>query len=445
MRRLFQLVMLVCLLHLFAHPAYAEPRTALVIGNSAYRSSPLKNPANDARDIAAALKSLGFGVTVITDATLQQMENAVREFGAKLRNGSVGLFYYAGHGMQVEGENYLIPVDTKIEGEADVKFGALNAGKVLARMEDAGNPLNIVVLDACRTNPFARGFRSQELGLARMDAPKGALIAFATAPGKVAADGGGGGRNSPYTSALLKHMRTPGQKLEDTMKRVRVDVMLATKDKQIPWDYSSLTGDFYFSQAAEVLAPSISVAALTNTQPEKEGMSALAKAEPEKIGLGKRIDIEGKEKDGPTVKSWVELGQRAYDKEDYVEAVKWFSAAAKQGDARALLGLGLMYMKGNGVMRSYNEAYRNLIDSANQGNAYALATIGWLYQNGFGVEKNERLAYLYFSLGYRNGLGAAKSDMEKLATRMSSAQLVEVENDIKFWRARTAKELGYPQ
>ena len=171
---------------LLCAPAQAERRTALVIGNAAYRTASLKNPANDARDMAATLKSLGFEVSLVTDATLQQMESAVREFGLKLRQGGVGLFYYAGHGVQVAGENYLVPVNAVIQSEGDVKFGALNAGLVLAKMEDAGNGLNVVILDACRSNPFARSFRSAEQGLAKMDAPTGSLIAYSTSPGKVA-------------------------------------------------------------------------------------------------------------------------------------------------------------------------------------------------------------------------------------------------------------------
>ena len=179
------------LFSLAAAPAMAAGRTALVIGNSAYPTAPLKNPVNDATDMAAALKRLGFDVTLLTDATMRQMEEAVRAFGLKLRGGGIGLFYFAGHGVQVAGENYLVPVNAAIQSEGDVKYGSLNAGLVLAKMEDAGNGPNVVILDACRNNPFARSFRSAEAGLARMDAPTGSLIAYATAPGHVASDGEG--------------------------------------------------------------------------------------------------------------------------------------------------------------------------------------------------------------------------------------------------------------
>ncbi|MDQ7833913.1 MAG: caspase family protein [Humidesulfovibrio sp.] len=239
---------------LLSSPALAsERRTALVIGNSAYKSAPLKNPVNDARDMAAALKGLGFEVRLLTDASHQSMEAAVREFGQSLRQGGVGLFYYAGHGIQVSGENYLVPVDAVIQTESDVKFGCLNAGLVLGKMEDAGNGLNVVILDACRNNPFARSFRSAERGLAKMDAPTGSLIAYATAPGSVASDGNG--RNGVYTEHLLRNMRTPGLSITDVFMRVRIGVVAATAKKQVPWEASSLTGYFYFSGAPEANQP----------------------------------------------------------------------------------------------------------------------------------------------------------------------------------------------
>ena len=163
------LIALLLALLLCAAPASADPqqerRVALVIGNGAYPTAPLKNPVNDASDMAAALKRLGFEVTLLRDATMQQMEGAVREFGLALRRGGLGLFYFAGHGVQVAGENYLVPVNAVIQSEGDVKYGCLNAGLVLAKMEDAGNGPNVVILDACRNNPFARSFRSAEAAL----------------------------------------------------------------------------------------------------------------------------------------------------------------------------------------------------------------------------------------------------------------------------------------
>jgi len=219
-------------------------RTALVIGNNAYQTAPLKNPVNDADDMSRVLTTLGFKVTLLKNVDRRAMEDSIRSFGRQLKNGGIGLFYFAGHGMQVEGRNYLIPVSARIESESDIKYEAVDAGFVLGKMEDAANQLNIVVLDACRSNPFSRNFRSREQGLARLDAPTGSLIVYATAPGDVAADGAD--RNGIFTRHLLRHMQTPNLPVEQVLKRVRIDVAAETKHRQIPWESSSLMGDFYF-------------------------------------------------------------------------------------------------------------------------------------------------------------------------------------------------------
>lgn len=224
-------------------------RYALVIGNGAYPVSPLRNPTNDSSDIAYLLETLDFTVIHHQNVDLRKMETAVRKFGEILKTGGTGVFYYAGHGMQVEGRNYLIPVDARIESESDVRFEALDVGRVLGKMEDAGNDLNIVILDACRDNPFARSFRSSQSGLARMDAPRGTLIAYATSPGSVAADGADGERNGIYTKHLLRHLSTPGLPTEQAFKNVRIGVIQDTESQQVPWESSSLIGDFYFASA----------------------------------------------------------------------------------------------------------------------------------------------------------------------------------------------------
>jgi len=253
---IYRILLISFLFLLFSLPAVAGSgrgisispgRSALVIGNSAYSVSSLKNPANDSKDIASLLGKLGFTVMHRHDVGIREMETAVRDFGRRLRSGGTGVFYYAGHGMQVEGRNYLIPVDAKIETESDVRYEALDVGRVLGKMADAGNGLNIVILDACRDNPFARGFRSSRSGLARMDAPRGTLIAYATAPGSVAADGDD--RNGIYTRNLLAHMATAGLPVEQVFKRVRIGVLRDTKQKQVPWESSSLTGNLYFAPA----------------------------------------------------------------------------------------------------------------------------------------------------------------------------------------------------
>ena len=226
-----------------------EQRVALVIGNGAYKEGPLRNPANDATDIAATLRSLGFAVTLRTNADTRQMRTAIREFAQNLKRGGVGLFYFAGHGIQSRsGKNYLIPVGADLREEYELEDDAVDANRVLAGMEDAGNRVNIVILDACRNNPFARSWRSASYGLAQMHAPTGSFVGFATAPGSIAADGTG--RNGIYTKYLLENLNQGDSDIDKVFTRVTASVAKETGNKQVPWKSSSLTGNFYFSAPA---------------------------------------------------------------------------------------------------------------------------------------------------------------------------------------------------
>lgn len=228
-------------------------RVALVIGNSAYVNVPrLANPANDARLMADTLSSLGFvlvGGGALLDLDEDKLRRAVRDFGSQLQGADVGLFYYAGHGVQVRGANYLVPVDANPTREADIDFQMVDGNLVLRQMEGAGAKLNIVILDACRNNPLAgRGLRATGGGLAQMEAPEGTLISFATQPGNVAQEGNGS--HSPYTEALAQIMRKPGLDIWHTFNDVGLAVTSATAGEQRPWISSSpIKGDFYFAGA----------------------------------------------------------------------------------------------------------------------------------------------------------------------------------------------------
>lgn len=236
-------------------PAQAanERRIALVIGNGAYKNAPLRNPLNDARDMAAALRKLGFAVTLLENANQKSMEDAIRAFGQGLGRGRVGLFYYAGHGLQVDGANYLIPVDASINAKSELKYVAVDAGRVLDLMEEAHNDLNVIVLDACRDNPFSRSVRGLSGGLSEMNAPAGSIIGYATSPGKTAADGSG--RNGVYTKHLLANLATPGIPINEVFMRTRIGVSQETREKQIPWDSSTLTRYYYLAGEGQALAP----------------------------------------------------------------------------------------------------------------------------------------------------------------------------------------------
>lgn len=248
-----------------AAPPTAETRIALVIGNGGYSDAPLKNPVSDARAMKTALEACAFQATLLENASKRQMEDAIRTFGDRIRGGAVGLFYYAGHGVQAKGANYLIPIGARLDSEVDVTYEGVDVGQVLDRMEAAKNGLNILILDACRNNPFARSWRSADRGLAQVSAPTGSLIAYATAPGRTAADGEG--IHGAYTGALLEELREPGVKLEEVFKRVRQKVKQGSTDAQVPWESNSTVGDFYF-RAPLPVTPVASVSSETQMETE---------------------------------------------------------------------------------------------------------------------------------------------------------------------------------
>lgn len=238
----------------FAREACAEHRVALVVGNSAYKNvTPLDNPRNDARLIADTLRGLGFvlvGGGAQIDLDKSQFDGAVQKFSSQIQGADVGLFYYAGHGVQVRGANFLVPVNANPARESDVDFQMVDTALVLRQMEGAGTKLNIVILDACRNNPFGgRGLRAGDGGLAQMRAPEGTLISYATQPGNVAQDGAGG--NSPYTKALAEAVRRPDQDIFQTFNAVGLAVKQVTGGSQQPWVSSSpIAGNFYFAGRA---------------------------------------------------------------------------------------------------------------------------------------------------------------------------------------------------
>jgi uncharacterized caspase-like protein len=242
-------------------PANGERKAALVIGNSAYRVGALKNPVNDAQAVAASLRALGFEVTLRENASLRDMIESFRQFSVGARSASVRVVYYAGHGLQLKGRNYLLPVDTEIRGEDEVVAKSADLNELLDRLGATKQGINIVILDACRNNPFSgvelvgpdgrrlkfRG--ATPAGLAPVEAPLGSMVAFSTAPGGVALDNPGE-KNSLYTKYLLASMGSPGLPVELLFKQVRLGVARETGRVQVPWESSSLTGEFCFTPDA---------------------------------------------------------------------------------------------------------------------------------------------------------------------------------------------------
>lgn len=229
--------------------APVDLRVALVIGNSEYPSAPLVNPANDAHAIAEVLSSMGFQVIEIRNASRAQMKAAIDRTATVLKGRhGVGLLYFAGHGLQLDWRNYIVPIDGRLTAAADVPSQAIDVHLVLESFKAAGNRMNIVVLDACRDNPF--GALSSGKGLAQMDAPSSTLLAYATAPGNVAEDGDATSGHGLYTQFLLQELKSPPAKIEDVFKRVRLQVRQRSNGRQIPWESTSLEEDFYFDGSA---------------------------------------------------------------------------------------------------------------------------------------------------------------------------------------------------
>ncbi len=257
--------------------APSDVRIALIIGNSAYPGDmKLANPSNDAKDMAATLRNMGFGVIEVIDSDRAKMMEAIERAGKSLSGKQgVGMLFYAGHGLQLDWRNYMVPVDAKLNSAADVPKQAIDIETVMAAFKSAGNRMNIVVLDACRDDPFANGKTSSGKGLAPLDAPTGTFLAYATAPGNVAADGAAGSKNGLYTGFLLQELQKPSASIENVFKRVRFQVRKASDGAQIPWETTSLEDDFVFNSGIK------KVVKLTEDQKEKQ--FDIEKAEWDKI------------------------------------------------------------------------------------------------------------------------------------------------------------------
>ena len=257
-----QAILSAAVLFLILHsPVNASERVALVIGNADYEETPLYNPLNDAKAISERLRAFDFDVVVALDADLATMQGAVLDFIEKIERTSTALVFYAGHGIQANGRNYLLPVDAQLKNEKSLRFEALELNDILEELEEAQARINIVILDACRNNPFERKFRGGSRGLAVVDAAQGTLIAYATAPGSVASDGDG--NNGLYTQELLKALEQPGLKVEEVFKEVRRNVSFSSAGEQVPWESSSLTGDFVFNHSSNVVVSSAATQAPT--------------------------------------------------------------------------------------------------------------------------------------------------------------------------------------
>ena len=403
--------------------ANAGVRLALVLGNSKYEAvAALDNPSNDAADLAQALRRVGFEVIEQRDANREAMAKAVRDFSQRLRGADVALFFYAGHGLQMNGENYLLPVDARIETAADVRFNTINLSDIQQEMEGSGRA-NIIILDACRNNPFAeklsRGGRGATTrGLGRIDATgEGSLIVYSTQPNNVALDGAG--RNSPFTEALLKYVGTPGLEVRQMISKVRGDVLQATDRRQTPWDSSSLVGDVYLAgaPAAAVAAsppqpPAVQNPAPAPAPPPAPVAALTAPAAPPveniaRTGVIPEIVRECDRLTMPPDQSSAAAPAIAV-KTDWNRAVVACEAAVKAepNEPHFNFALGKAYF----YARNYFGAAHQLTIAADT-LPEAQNALGYLFARGLGVVKNEQRAFELYSKAAAAGSGIAMQSL----------------------------------
>ena len=442
--------------------AHAERRVALVIGNSAYRTVPaLPNPASDAKLMSDTLTSLGFFVVgggARLDLDKAGFDQALKDFGTQSTGADVALFYYAGHGVETHGLNYLVPVDAHPQDEADVFEQMVGTSGILDLLEKSGTRINLVLLDACRDNPFRdHGVRSTTGGLAQMPAPIGTLISFATQPRSVSLDGIGG--HSPYTRALAEAMQKPGAGLFKTFNEVGLAVEKATGGQQLPWVSSSpINGNFYFAGKPEPATPEARQASLTPealtlkapltpdapiiTAPAQESRFSppddplrqgvvtdcdrLA-AMPHDTGHGWKLP--GLEVDKinvvaataacndamqryPDVMRFVfEAGRVATARKDYAEARRLYDQAAASGYAMAMNNIGGIYEGGSGTPVNYVEAARWYQKAVDAGEPIAMVDLAWLYETGHGMKKDYAEARRLLETAIKAGVPAAMNNL----------------------------------
>ena len=428
-------------------------QVALVVGNSTYAHiGRLPNPENDAIDMAAALRRIGFEVTTELDVDRGDMTEALRAFTRRSAGADVSLVFYAGHGLEMDGINYLVPVDARLERDVDVRYETVTLDDLL--VSTVGARLRLVILDACRNNPLARSMQRTVASRSISGGSFGqldedllgdeTLVAYAAAAGTTAADGTG--RNSPYTSALLAHLDQPLEILT-LFRRVRARVLEATNGEQRPHEYQSLLREHYLSGApaveavtVEAVAPDVADVDVGDLDIAQLRVLAERGAADAQAELGVRY-----------------AAGRGVER-DYGEAVSWYRRAVEQGDARAQVELGFAYERGRGVEQNDDEAVRWYRRSAEQGNALGENNLGWMYRAGRGVPEDDEEAVRWFrrsamqgnahaqgNLGvmYRDGLGVPGDDEEAVRWLRRSAEQGEAASQTNLgWMYREGRGVG---
>ncbi|MBR0793142.1 caspase family protein [Bradyrhizobium manausense] len=442
--RLISTVLLACA----ATAAQAEKRVALVIGNSAYQTvAKLPNPADDARLMADTLLSLGFFVVgggAQIDLDKAGFDRALQTFDKELIGADVALFYFAGHGVETHGLNYIVPVDAHPADEGDVFVQAIGLAGILDRMEKSGARINLMLLDACRNNPFGGHAMSATAdGLAQMQAPPGTLISFATQPHSVALDGDGG--HSPYTRALTETMRHPGYGLFRTFNEMGLAVEKATHGEQLPWVATSpISTSFYF--AGKTVPPSATQVALapqTNATPAQLSEQALRRdliTDCDRLAMmpydtlgavgvaatpfEKMKPAEATAACNDAMQRYPDVARFAYEagraataRKDYADALHLFEKAAAAGYPPAMHNIGVLYATGEGVKTDKTEAARWYKKASDAGDPLGMLELGWIYAFSDGAARNCPEAIRLNEAAVKAGVGAAMNNLGLLYVR----------------------------
>ena len=439
-----------------------EQRVALVIGNASYKSAPLVNPVNDARAMATRLRSLGFDVTLKENLKTREIGGTYREFRSKIKPGVTALVFYAGHGIQVKGQNYFPAVDAEIDSEEDVPLQSLNLGTLLENMEESKAGVSLVFLDACRDNPFARRFRSASRGLAKVEAASGTLIHYATKPGSVASDGDG--KNGTYTEALLAQLgsRLP---VELMLKQVTNTVVAKTKGKQEPWIEGSLRGDFYFNtltlQKIQVepttLVNDLSANERTFWESVKDSRNGdelraylnrfpnglfveLAQSRLKGIALPAQLVVS------QPVKATTPVTSVAPPKGD-AEAQRLFRLATENNDAMAQAYLGSMYENGRGgLVKDEVEAVRLYKLAAAQNYAGGQLGLGYMYESGRGgLSKDEVEAVRLYKLAAAQNDAIARTNLAVMYENGRGGLVKDEVEAVRLYKLAAAQNDAYAQ
>ena len=439
--RLIGATLLLC----FATAAQAEKRVALVIGNSAYQSvARLPNPTADAKLMSDTLLSLGFFVVgggAQIDLDKAGFDRALQAFDKELIGADVALFYFAGHGVETHGLNYIVPVDAHPADEGDVFTQAVGLAGVLEEMEKSGAKINMMLLDACRNNPFiGHGLPAATDGLAQMQAPPGTLISFATQPHSVALDGEDG--HSPYTNALTETMRRPGYGLFRTFNEMGLTVEKATHGEQLPWVATSpISTSFYFAGKAvppspvQAAPPPLTEASLSNqvlrrdlvtdcdrlaTMPYDTLAAQGVPATPfEKIKASEATAAcnDAMQRYPDVARFAYEAGRAATARKDYAEALRLFEKAATSGYPPAMHNIGVLYATGEGVKTDKAEATRWYKKASDAGDPLGMLELGWIYAFSDGAARNCPEAIRLQEAAVKAGVGAAMNNLGLLYER----------------------------